>query len=151
MKRLNQQTLTDFYENLLREEKSAATADKYLRDARAFCRFAAGRCVTKELVIAYKRELLRHGYAVRSVNSMIAGVNSLLLYLGLQEARVKSLRLQKSVYRAADRELTKAEYLRLLEAARGKLQTALLLQTLCATGIRVSELQYFTVEAAQAG
>lgn len=136
---------------LSREEKSAATQGKYLRDVRAFYRYAGDSNVSKELVLRWKQHLASGGYAVRSVNSMLASVNALLKFLGLPECRVKHIRLQRQTYTTEERELTKGEYFRLLEAARGDEQLHLILQTICATGIRVSELNYFTVEAVKRG
>lgn len=129
------------------EEKSEATQEKYLRDARAFRAYADNREITKELVVAWKRQLVERGYAVRSVNSMLASVNRLLDFLELPECRVKNIRMQRQTYCPEDRELTKGEYMRLLQASRRNEQLNLVLQTICGTGIRVSELRYFTVEA----
>lgn len=143
--------LKAFSDHLRDEEKSGATQEKYLRDVRAFCAFCDGREITKNLVVAWKKELIERGYAVRSINSMIASVNSLLDFCGLQECRVKNIRLQRQIYCAEEKELTKAEYLRLLEAAKKDEQLKLVLQTICGTGIRVSELRYFTVETVRRG
>lgn len=148
---ITRRTLEAFRLHLLREEKSSLTVGKYLRDARAFMAFAAGRSVDKALVAAYKQRLLEQGYAARSVNSMLAGLNSLLGFLGWQDCRVRNVRVQRRIYCAEERELTKAEYLRLLEAARRDRRLYLLLETICGTGIRVSELAYFTVEAVAQG
>ena len=109
------------------------------------------REVTKELVMEYKQYLMQEGYAVRSVNSMLASVNSLLCYLGWEDCRVKSLKTQREVYCPESRELTKAEYLRLLEASKDRPRLNLLLQTISGTGIRISELRFFTVEAVRHG
>ena len=140
-----------FGEYLRREEKSSATREKYLRDVGAFCRYATRQPITKELVVAWKKQLVDSGYGIRSVNSMIAGVNSFLSFLGLADCRVKNIRLQQQTYCAEEKELTKAEYLRLLRAAGGNRQLNLVLQTICGTGIRVSELRYFTLEAVRRG
>lgn len=136
---------------LRREEKSAATREKYLRDVTAFCRFATGNQIDKETVMAWKDQLQRDGYAASSVNSMLASVNSLLEFLGWGECKVKNIRLQAPTYCPEDKELTKAEYMRLLAASKGNSQLNLVLQTICATGIRVSELRYFTLEAVRQG
>lgn len=136
---------------LKREEKSGATQEKYLRDVRAFVCFVGDREITKELVLEWKRNLSVQGYAARSINSMLASVNSLLQYLGCPELRVKNLRIQKPTYAADSQELTKEEYFRLLRASAGKKQLHLVLQAICGTGIRVSELRYFTVEAVSRG
>ena len=136
-----------FSEHMLQEEKSKATFEKYMRDVRAFLAFLENTEITKEAVIAYKKHCIEKGYAVRSVNSMLASINSYLAFLGLNACKVKHIRQQRQTYCAEDKELTRAEYLRLLEASRENEQLNLVLQTICGTGIRVSELQYFTVEA----
>lgn len=143
--------LNDYRQALLRDEKSIATVEKYLRDARSFFAFAGAATLTKELVMSYKQKLVERGYAIRSINSMLGSVNSLLSYLGRPECRVKALRQQRESYCAEDKELTKCEYMRLIEAAKKKPQLRLVMETICGTGIRVSELRYFTVEAAKRG
>lgn len=140
-----------FYEYLLEEEKSGATVEKYLRDVRTFFAFAGNWELSKELVIAYKKNLIEKGYAARSINSMLASLNSMLAFLGFSDCRVKNLKVQRPAYCTEDKELTKAEYLRLLEAAKNLPRLKLLMQTICSTGIRISELKYFTVEAIRCG
>lgn len=147
---LSASSVDAFYSFLTHEEKSAATIEKYVRDARAFQVFAGVESVTKDMVMRYKQRLIEKGYALRSVNSMLASLHSLFAFLGWGDCRVKFLKVQREAYCAEDRELTKAEYLRLLRAAQTKPQLCLLMQTLCGTGIRVSELRYFTVEAVRA-
>ena len=146
-----QKQLEEFSCWLIREEKSNATREKYLRDISHFYRFIGQKGISKEAVLAWKQRLVDLGYAIRSVNSMLASVNSLLDYLGLGDCKVKSLKLQRQTYCTEEKELTKAEYLQLLEASKGKIQLNLVIQTICATGIRVSELQFFTVEAVRYG
>lgn len=148
---INQKRIQQFSQYLAQEEKSAATVEKYLRDVQAFHRFVEGRPVNKELVIAYKKQCMEQGYAVRSINSMLASINSFLGFMGWLDCKVKSIRLQRQVYSTEEKELTKDEYLRLLEASRGKEQLNLVLQTICGTGIRVSELRYFTLEMVRTG
>ena len=148
---LTKKHLQLFQMHLFREEKSKATVEKYIRDACSFFQYASGNPVTKELTVAYKEELQKKGYAVRSVNSMLASVNSLMECLGWSDNKVKTLRCQQQTYCSEEKELTKAEYLRLLKASRKNKQLNLVIQTICATGIRVSELQYFTVEAVRRG
>lgn len=143
--------IDSFCQYLRKEEKSEVTIKKYLRDVRGFVAYTGGAETTKEQVIEYKEALLKKGYAARSVNSMLASLNSLLAFLGWSECKVKNIRTQKKVYCLAEKELTKAEYLRLLEAAEGKEQLKLVMQTICGTGIRVSELKYFTVECIKRG
>ena len=141
--------LKEFKEHLVWEEKSANTVKKYLRDTQAFANFIGDSKVTKERVMAYKDNLLSENYAVRSVNSILASINSLFSFLGWSDCRVKSIKIQRQIYCPAEKELTRAEYTRLVQAAKQKGNTRLnlLLQTICGTGIRVSELQYITVEA----
>ena len=112
-----------------------------------------GTEITKEMVIAYKSKLLAEHYAVRSVNSILASLNSLFTFLGWSDCKVKSMKLQRQIYCPEEKELTKAEYLRLVNTAKrkGKERLNLILQTICGTGIRVSELEYITVEAAKSG
>lgn len=149
--RITTKDIAGFREHLILEERSAATIQKYIRDVKAFTEYANG-AVTKETVIAYKKHLQEH-YAVRSVNSMLASINSLLAFLGWHDLRVKALKLQQQVYCPEEKELTKAEYTRLCQAAqrRHNERLNLILQTICGTGIRVSELQFITVEAAKCG
>lgn len=148
---LTRDAISEFGNYLRCEEKSAATQEKYLRDAQAFCRYTSGNEISKELVVDWKKHLIEQGYAVRSINSMLASINCLLCFLGLSACKVKNIRIQRQTYCAEDKELTKAEYLRLLQASKKNEQLNLVLQTICGTGIRVSELQYFTVEAIRHG
>ena len=143
--------LRSFHQYLIREEKGTATVEKYLRDVRAFMVYVGEKSVTKALVVSYKQYLQGKAYAVRSVNSMLASVNSFLNFLGLPNCRVKNIRTQRQTYCAEEKELSKAEYLRLLEAAGSKPQLQLVMQTICGTGIRVSELRHFTVESVKQG
>lgn len=148
---LSTEQISNFANYLCREEKSTATQEKYLRDVQAFFAYADDYAITKELVVAWKKSLVEHGYAVRSINSMLASVNSLLDFLGLSNCKVKNIRTQRQTYCTEDKELTKAEYLRLLAASKRNEQLNLVIQTICGTGIRVSELRYFTVEAIRHG
>lgn len=144
--------IENFRKNLELQEKSTSTIEKYIRDVKAFSAYTENAAITKEKVIAYKK-YLRNNYAVRSVNSMLASINSLFNFLEWHDLKVKSLKLQQQVFCSEDRELTKAEYARLCKTAKRKKnkQLNLILQTICGTGIRVSELQYITVEAAKQG
>ena len=152
-------TLETFRTWLLEEEKSAATIEKYLRDVRAFQAFGLSReadrereeALSRDLVREWKQALLDAGYAVNSINSMLASLNCFLRFLGRTDCRVRSLKTQRRTYCPEEKELTRAEYLRLLEAAAGQPQLRLLLETICGTGIRVSELKYFTAEAVGEG
>ncbi len=142
-----------FQRHLKDEEKSDATIEKYVRDITAFVSYMDGTYLTKESVIGYKQHLLEEGYAVRSVNSMLASINSLFRYLGWIELRVRTLKLQQEVFCPEEKELTRAEYERLCRTAENKHKErlCLILQTICSTGIRVSELSYITVEAVENG
>ena len=144
--------IENFRKNLELQEKSTSTIEKYIRDVKAFSVYAENVAITKEKVIAYKK-YLRNNYAVRSVNSMLASINSLFNSLEWHDLKVKSLKLQQQVFCSEDRELTKAEYARLCKTAECKKNKRLnlILQTICGTGIRVSELHYITVEAAKQG
>lgn len=144
--------IENFRKNLELQEKSTSTIEKYIRDVKAFSVYAENVAITKEKVIAYKK-YLRNNYAVRSVNSMLASINSLFNSLEWHDLKVKSLKLQQQVFCSEDRELTKAEYARLCKTAERKKNKRLnlILQTICGTGIRVSELQYITVETAKQG
>lgn len=148
---LTEKLICAFREHLVMDEKSGHTVEKYVRDIRAFSAFLNGKTVTKEQVIAYKRQISEDGYAVRSVNSMLASIHSFLDFQGWRDCRVKNLKMQHAIYCAEEKELTKAEYLRLLEAAKGRPKLRLILETICGTGIRVSELSYFTVESVRDG
>ena len=150
---LSEKIINNFHEYLLSEEKSKNTVEKYMRDIRAFMAFADGQEVSKELVIAYKQKLMDDNYAVRSINSILASLNSLFSFLDWHDCKVKSLKLQREIFCAEEKELTRAEYLRLVETAKEKKneRLSLILQTICGTGIRVSELQFITVEAVKRG
>ena len=140
--------IAEFTEHLVLEERSAATVEKYVRDVRAFAAYAPDGKITKETVIAYKKHL-QEIYAVRSVNSMLASINCLFTFLGWHDLKVKTLKLQQQVYCPEEKELTRQEYTHLCRAAERKhnQRLCLILQTICGTGIRVSELQFITVEA----
>ena len=124
-----------------------------MRDVMEFTTYMNGEEITKESVIAYKDKLISKNYAVRSINSMLASLNSLFSFLNWMDCRVKSIKLQRQIYCPEEKELTKAEYMRLVNTAKqkGNERLNLILQTICGTGIRVSELQYITVEAVKNG
>ena len=144
--------IAEFKEHLILEERSEITIEKYIRDVKAFSAYTQNAAITKETVIAYKKHL-QENYAVRSVNSMLASINSLFAFLNWHDLKVKSLKLQQQVFCPEEKELTKAEYARLCKTAERKhnKRLNLILQTICGTGIRVSELQYITVEAVKQG
>lgn len=150
--RITTKDIAGFREHLILEERSVATIQKYIRDVKAFMAYAQNSAITKETVIAYKK-YLQENYAVRSVNSMLASINSFFSFFGWNDLKVKSLKLQQQVFCPEEKELTKGEYTRLCRAAVRKHNERLnlILQTICGTGIRVSELQYITVEAVKHG
>ncbi|MBM6911340.1 tyrosine-type recombinase/integrase [Oscillibacter valericigenes] len=142
-----------FARHLLLEEKSAATIEKYLRNVRAFAGWLDGQEITKERNAAWKAHLVERGYAPAGINAKLSALSSLLEFLGLRDCRVKFLKVQRRLFRDAGRELTKAEYQSLLDAAHrlGRDRLGLLVEAIGATGIRVSEVRYLTVEAARQG
>lgn len=146
--------LIDAFERMLiEEEKCASTRKKYVRDVKALLAYLGEPgCVTKAAVIAYKQHLTER-YAVATVNAMLASINSFFKKMSWYDCVVKSLRVQQAAFRPPERELTKAEYYRLLQTAKaqGNERLYLLMQTLCGTGIRISELPFITVEAVTAG
>ena len=150
---INPEIIGRFQKYLTEEEKSDATIEKYIRDVTAFASYINGTAFSKETVIAYKQHLLDENYAVRSINSMLASLNSLFCFLGWTDMRVKSLKVQQQVFCPEEKELTRAEYERLCRTAQKKHneRLSLILQTICSTGIRVSELSYVTVEALRDG
>lgn len=145
--------ISDFAEYLEMEEKSRNTVEKYLRDVRAFQSYAADNPVTKEMTVRYKEELLEKGYAVSSINSMIASINSFFTFAKHDHLKLKTIKVQRQIFSPEEKELTREEYERLLKAAQqnGNERLNLIIQTICGTGIRVSELRFVTVEAVQRG
>ena len=138
--------------HLCDQERSAATIQKYVHDLTALSTFLDGRPMTKGLLLEWKEGLIGR-YAPASVNAMLAAVNRFLTFLGRNDLRLRPLKIQRALFLPADKELTRADYIRLVQAAqRGdNARLALVIQTICATGIRVSELRFITVEAVQTG
>ena len=145
--------LRAFQQHLEREERSAATVEKYLREARRFSAWLDGGAVSKASAARWKEHLLQAGYCPGTVNGKLTALDRLLAFLGWEDCRVKHLKLQRRLFRDTERELTREEYGRLLAAAErcGRVRLTLLMEAICATGIRVSEVKYLTVEAARAG
>lgn len=155
---MNERILTaeqfDAYSCWLRQsERSPSTIEKYLRDVRAFAHWLNGKPVTKELVTGWKEYLQSEHRAPASVNAALSALNGLFCFLGWADCRAKFLRIQRRLFRDQAKELTCADYNRLVETARnlGRERLALVMETICATGIRVSEVRYITVEAARQG
>ena len=145
--------ITAFERYLRTEERSSGTIEKYLRDVRAFAVWLNGRIVTKETAAGWKEHLLDRHYAPVTINSMLAAINAFFRFVGWEDCRVKFLKIQRRMFREASRELSREEYDRLLSTAHtlGRDRLALLMETICASGIRVSEVRYITVEAARQG
>ena len=144
--------LEAFCQHLIREEKSKNTIQKYTHDVTLFMEFLRGRPVNKEVTAAYKERLLSL-YAVSSANSMLAAMNTFLEFLGLADCKVRPYKLQRRLFSNEDKELSFTHYKKMIELARadGNDRLLTLMQTLCNTGIRISELPYITAEAVRAG
>ena len=150
---LTVEQIASYGQFLYRNERSPGTIEKYLRDINTFVQWLGNRDVTKELTADWKACLLEQGYAPVTINSMLSALNGLFKFLGWNECQVKFLKIQRRLFRDTNRELTRSEYDRLLATAKelGRDRLALLIETIGATGIRVSEVKYITVEAAQRG
>ena len=137
---------------LREQERAPATIQKYVRDLTALWDWLAGRPLTKAVLIEWK-EALMASHAPATVNSMLAAVNSFFRFTGWGDITVKLLKIQKALFCDECRELTRAEYARLVSAAqkKGNERLSLIMQTICATGIRVSELRFITAEAVATG
>lgn len=151
--KITEKMISKFREHLVLEEKSPVTVEKYCRDVEKFRRFLGEELCTREQVIGYKQWLVEQNRVATGINSGLASLNSFFKFLGREDFKVKQLKVQKSLCYPEEKELTKAEYLRLLETAEktGKKQVGLILQTICGTGIRISELAFITVERVQKG
>lgn len=152
MRKILCEDIRKFKDYLIEEEKSENTVEKYIRDITFFEEWLCGREVTKVLVLDYKKELCEK-YAPASVNAAISSLNSFFVFMEWYDVRIKALKIQKQIFANKDKELTKAEYERLLTAAKSKRNQRLyyLMQTICSTGIRVSELKFITVDAVKCG
>lgn len=152
MRTITNELILNFKNYLIEEEKSENTIEKYIRDVTFFMNWLCGREVTKILALEYKKELCDK-YAPASVNGVISSLNSFFGFMEWHDIRIKSLKIQKQIFSNKDKELTKAEYERLLTAAKAKKNQKVyyLMQTICSTGIRISELRYITTSAVQSG
>ena len=141
-----------FHAFLREQEHSDQTVQKYIRDIRKLGDFAAGRTLTKALLVEFKAYLTER-FKPTSVNSILAAANKFLDFWGLHSCKVKPLKLQKIIFNSEEKELKRSEYLRLLEAARsrGNERLMLIVETISSTGIRISELKFITVKAIRAG
>lgn len=151
-RKITEETLAAFARQLGEEERSPATLEKYLREVRQFAAFLGGREVTRELAAAWREELSAR-QSPATVNGKLTALDRLLASLGWEDCRVKHLRVQRQLFRDSARELSREEYARLVETARrlGRGRLSLLMETICATGIRVSEVRYITTEAVREG
>lgn len=142
-----------FRQHLQLDERMSGTIDKYLRDVRGFAAWLGSRSLGKDTAAGWKTYLQESGLCPETVNSKLSALNKFLKFLNRGECCVKYLRIQRKMFRQTDRELSRTDYHRLLETANniGKTRLALLMETLCATGIRVSEVKYITVDAIDAG
>ena len=148
MRKITNELITNFKERLIEEEKSPATVDKYVRDVTLFMEWCNNARLCKALVLEYKQMAVEK-YAPASVNAIISSLNSFFAFMNWYDMRIKALKIQRQIFAERDKELTKAEYERLLNAAKSKKNERLyyLMQTICSSGIRVSELSAITVEA----
>ena len=152
MRKITIETIRSFKDYLINEEKAQATINKYLHDVGEFQTWLGEQELCKTVVLEYKVDLCEH-YAPASVNAALSSLNSFFNFMEWYDLRVKNLKIQKQIFASTDKELTKAEYDRLLQAAKQKKNERLylLMQTICSTGIRVSEVRYVTVEAVSRG
>lgn len=148
MKIITNELIQKYKMHLINEEKSSATLEKYIRDVTTFMQWLDDRMVEKVIVVEYKQNLIEN-YAPASANSMLSSINSFFEYMEWFDCKVKTFKIQKQIFANKDKELSKAEYERLLMAAKSKQNKKLymLMQTICSTGIRVSELRYITTDA----
>lgn len=150
MRTIKFETIESYKKYLTEEEKSQATVDKYIRDITVFYKWTDGCTIEKKTVLEYK-EMLVSAYSPRSVNSILSSLNSLFDYLDWHDCKVKTLKIQRQIFSDKDKELTKSEYMRLLQSAKNNKRLYYLMQTICSTGLRVSELKYITVDAIKIG
>lgn len=152
MMKITSNLILQYKNYLVDEEKSDVTVEKYVRDVKAFYEWLGDRELTKSVVLEYKVKLIDE-YSPATVNSVLAALNSFFAYNEWYGLKVKSLKLQRQLFCKSEKELTKQEYERLLKAAREKQNERLnlIMQTICSTGIRVSELPYVTVSAVNQG
>ena len=150
---LTEREFDQFEDYLRHDEREESTIEAYLRSLTRFAEWADGRAVTKELAMEWKAALAEAGYRPISVNAMLAAVNKFFTCMGREDCKVKYLKLQRQMFRKSEKDLSKEEYQRLVQAAheKGDLRMELILETICATGIRVGELKYITLEAVRAG
>ena len=152
-KHITSNLLNQFTKYLKDEERESSTIAKYLHDVKTFANWLQDREISKENLTAYKEYLIKKKYNPKTVNGILSAINKFLIYAGYPELKLKYLRIQRQLFRNSNRELTQADYMKLLNKAQelGKERLNLIMQTICATGIRVSELKYITIEAVKKG
>ena len=150
--RIQETAICRFGRELFEQERAKKTIERYQHQLRAFAQWTEGRTVTKELTVRYKQWLMER-YSPASVNVPLAALNGFFKFMGWQECRVRPVRVQRRHYAEPSRELSREEYYRLLKIARqkGNMRLFHLLETICSTGIRVSELRFITVQAVKRG
>ena len=149
---INEMFIEEYLVYLKEQERSSGTIKKYAHDLYSLMKFLQDRALSKSVLIDWKQELITQ-YAPASVNTKLASVNGYLQFRGWHQLILKPLKIQRSLFLEEEKELTRKEYIRLVQAAQMKEneRLALVIQTICATGIRVSELKFITVEAMQRG
>ncbi|WP_337400604.1 tyrosine-type recombinase/integrase [Congzhengia sp.] len=148
MRTISENLIGSFKTHLLNEEKSASTLEKYIHDCTVFSVWLGSRTMSKELVLEYKQGIMQK-LAPASVNAVISSLNSFFEFCDRVDCKIKSVKIQKQIFASSEKELTKSDYEKLLKAAlnKGNERLFYLMQTICSTGIRVSELKFITVEA----
>lgn len=149
---LTKEVIENYITSMQEDEKSQATVTKYFHDLKMAAKYFAGAELTKPSLINWKDTLIEK-YAATTVNSILVAINGFLKHMGWNDLTVKSLKIQRVLFQDERRELTQAEYKRLVRAAEsaGNRRLSLVVQTICATGIRVSELRFITVDAVRTG
>jgi len=150
MRYIDPTQIESFHQYLLEEEKSSATISKYIHDITVFIKWLPNNEFEKKDVLTYKSYLIEN-YAPASVNSILSSLNKFFSFMEWYELRVKNIKIQRKMFSSKETELTKNEYERLLFAAKNNTRLYLLMQTICSTGIRVSELKYITLESLKNG
>lgn len=147
------QKINEYIQIMLEEDKSRGTIEKYTRDLNAFFRWNNNRIICKEITISWKEYLLSRGYAPITVNSMLASLNGFFRFMEWNDLKIKFLKIQRKIFREQSKELTQPEYDKLINTAIGlhKDRLAMIMETICSCGIRVSEVKYITVEAIKSG
>ena len=150
---ITKEMLQQFKEYLKNEERESSTIAKYLHDIQTLADWLQDRGVTKTNLTAYKEHLIKKKYNPKTIKGILSAINKFISFIGCQDMKVKYLRIQRQLFRNSNKELTQADYLKMLNKAQelGKDRLSLIMQTICATGIRVSEVKYITLEAVKSG